>query len=70
MVSVSLWVAELQGDFQSVGPACHKAPRQSSDCGVGCPVALCTEKLLRCLQTEVSSGEQPSWRSVAQLPLQ
>jgi hypothetical protein len=49
-------------------PVCHRAPGMSSDCGVCCPVTLCTEELLGCLQPEVSSGEQTSWWSVAQLP--
>lgn len=30
--------------------ACHRAPVRSADCGVCCPVALCTEELLGCLQ--------------------
>jgi hypothetical protein len=48
-------------------PTCHRAPRTSSDCGVCYPVVLCTEELLGCLQDVVFSGQQTSWRSVAQL---
>jgi hypothetical protein len=48
-------------------PACHRASGRSLDCGVFCPVALYTEELLGCLQAVVSSGEQTSWWSVAQL---
>ena len=35
-------------------PACLRAPRRSSDCSDSCPVALCTEELLGCLQAVVS----------------
>jgi hypothetical protein len=35
-------------------PACHRASLISSDSYVCCPVALCTEELLGCLQALVS----------------
>lgn len=42
-------------------PACHKAPVRSSDCGVGCLIALCTEEswdafILWCQECSDSPG--------------
>lgn len=55
MASVSLCATEFQGGFQSFScPISHRASGWSSDCCVGCPVALCTEELLERLQPVVS----------------
>ena len=63
VVCVFLYSAKLKGDFQSAGSVvllAVESPKRSSDCGVSCPVARYTEKLLGCLQAVVSSGEQTS----------
>jgi hypothetical protein len=55
----------LLGSFSCMSQRSQK----SSDCGVGCPVALYIEELLGCLQAVVSSEEQTRWSSVFQLPV-
>ena len=63
VVSFSLCAAELQGGFQSVGSVDLHAtePPGGLQTVVGCPVALCTEEPLGCLQIVLSSGEYTSW---------
>ena len=63
VISFSLYAAELQGGFQSVWSFVLHAtePPGGLQTVVGCPVALCTEEPLGCLQIVLSSGEYTSW---------